>query len=526
MRICATCGREGAPSEPRCPVDGGLLVETAGPGARPMGRPTAQATVQVAIAPELTEDLEPGAMVGEYRIEGKIGVGGMGVVYGARHPVIGKRAAIKVLNRKYSADHEAVERFVFEAQAVNQIGHANIIDIFSFGTLPDGRSFFAMEWLSGDTLEARIGQGELPIAELLSILITLTRALEAAHAAGVVHRDLKPDNIFLVAAEDPTVKLLDFGIAKLSSTEVGRSRTATGMVVGTPLYMSPEQAKGERVDARSDIYSLGVVAYAMACNQTPFEREGSAVEILSAHITKPPQPPTELRPDLAPALASVILEMLAKDPEHRPALADVRHRLKLIASADAAITSPTQLAAAVRAGNASPRSAHATAAAAAAADDDSDDDLVPRRRRSLMLPLAAVAAIGMSVVLFVAVRSSGSAVRSSGSSVRSSESSVRLSGPSVRSSGPSVPSSGSSVPSSGSSVPSSVPSVPPPAAASTQGTPPPPAVAPAPVPVAGKTTPVTAQPKRLPATGAAKGHVHLRPKPETDVDDAPDPFKP
>jgi serine/threonine protein kinase len=278
------------------------------------------------------EELPTGTMVGDYQIDKVIGYGGMGIVYGAVHPKIGKRAAIKVLNSRYCADQESVSRFVREAQAVNKIGHANIVDIFAFGELADGRRYLAMEWLQGQTLMDRLETDAIPRKEVIDILIALTRALEAAHNAGVIHRDLKPENIFLVPEDDTVrVKLLDFGIAKLETTRrrAPTSVTATGMTVGTPLYMSPEQAKGmATIDGRSDIYSLGVLAYAMLCRTTPFEGEPSPVEVLHAHISKPPPPPRERVPDLSPALDTLVVQMLAKKPEDRPTLAEIRSRLK------------------------------------------------------------------------------------------------------------------------------------------------------------------------------------------------------
>src|SRR5215470_16425098 len=156
MRVCSVCG--GRSDGRFCPNDGTPLE--------------APATV--------IDELAPGTMVGEYRIERRIGSGGMGIVYGAKHPVIGKRAAIKVLNARYTADREAIDRFVVEAQAVNQVGHANIVDIFSFGTLPDGRSYFIMEWLAGETLGQRIARGQIPAPETIAILVPLCHALEAA----------------------------------------------------------------------------------------------------------------------------------------------------------------------------------------------------------------------------------------------------------------------------------------------------------------------------------------------------------
>src|SRR5262245_42627048 len=184
-----------------------------------------------------SSDLMPGMMVGEYRIEGPLGAGGMGRVYSAIHPVIAKRAAIKVLHPELSVNKEAVDRFVQEARSVNQIGHPNIVDIFSFGKLPDGRNYFVMEWLRGESMRDRIKRGQIPLHDAIAILETITLPLEAAHANGIVHRDLKPDNVFLVDIRDdrPQVKLLDFGIAKLMGAQ-GLQRTQTGNMLGTPAY--------------------------------------------------------------------------------------------------------------------------------------------------------------------------------------------------------------------------------------------------------------------------------------------------
>src|SRR6478735_4953308 len=200
MPGCPRCGLQWPEGYDRCPNDGSALT------------PSFAGNAAVAQAPVSDEDLPAGSLAGEYRIEKKIGEGGMGSVYGARHPLIGKRAAIKVIRRELSSNREAVDRFVLEAQSVNQIGHPNIVDIFGFGALPDGRSFFVMEWLEGESLRERL-QRPLQFPEALEILEAIAKALQAAHEAGVVHRDLKPDNVFLASQRGggkPIVKLLDF----------------------------------------------------------------------------------------------------------------------------------------------------------------------------------------------------------------------------------------------------------------------------------------------------------------------------
>src|SRR5262249_52669990 len=206
--------------------------------------------------------------VGEYRTESKLGEGGFGGVYNAVHPLIGKSAAIKVLNRQYSSNPQMVSRFIAEAKAVNQIRHRNIIDIFSFGQLDDGRQYYVMEYLDGEPLDALLDRhGKLALVEALPILRGIARALDAAHAKGVAHRDLKAENVFLATDSDGGgvwPKLLDFGIAKLMAPEDGvKHKTRTGTPVGTPYYMSPEQCRGRDVDHRTDIYAFGVLAYLM-----------------------------------------------------------------------------------------------------------------------------------------------------------------------------------------------------------------------------------------------------------------------
>jgi serine/threonine-protein kinase len=269
-------------------------------------------------------DLAPGTVLGEYRVGDKIGEGGMGLVYAASHPVIGKRAAIKVLRRTLCENPVTLERFIDEARVVNQIGHPNIVDVFAFGTLPDGRSYFVMEWLQGESLRARLARGRLGIGEACSVLRTLARALAAAHEKGVIHRDLKPENVFLVEDRDamPRIKLLDFGIAKLMREDSQVVRTATGAMIGTPQYVAPEQAKGRAIDPSVDLYSLGCIAYELFTGRTPFLAD-NAMEMVAKHLMEVPPRPRKLDSSVPPEVDSLIFAMLAKDSVDRPTLTEV-----------------------------------------------------------------------------------------------------------------------------------------------------------------------------------------------------------
>ena len=267
--------------------------------------------------------LEAGTMLGDYRVEGQIGEGGMGVVYAAVHPLIGKRAAVKVLKAELCRAAINVERFIDEARIVNQIGHPNIVDVFAFGQTRDGRSYFVMEWLKGESLRMRAARGRLALDEVCDVIRPLARALEAAHEQGVIHRDLKPDNIYLidVRGEAPRVKLLDFGIAKLAREEHRMERTATGAMVGTPQYIAPEQAKGYAIDARVDIYSLGGILFELLTGRPPFVAD-NAMEMVAKHLMEPAPRPSTLA-DIPPELDELVVRMLSKHPDGRPTLAEV-----------------------------------------------------------------------------------------------------------------------------------------------------------------------------------------------------------
>ncbi len=262
-------------------------------------------------------DLPAGFVVGEYRLDAVVGRGGMGVVYSATQPVIEKRVAIKILNAQYSADPALVRRFTDEARAVNRIRHPNIIDIFSFGQLGDGRHYFVMEYLEGATLGARLEKGTLSLEEAPVFLAQICDALDAAHAENIVHRDLKPENIWIVTPRRgrPFVKLLDFGIAKLVAA-ADQSSTQTGAVMGTPHYMSPEQCHGRAVDHRTDIYAMGVILYRFYAGRLPFEGE-TFMEVLTKQVTLKPDPPSRYA-SIPPALDKLIMRCLAKDPAERP----------------------------------------------------------------------------------------------------------------------------------------------------------------------------------------------------------------
>jgi eukaryotic-like serine/threonine-protein kinase len=269
-----------------------------------------------------------GLRINNYEITSMIGEGGMGAVYLAVHPVMRRKAAIKLLRRELAQDKSLVSRFVNEARAASAIDHPNIIDVIDVGTLPadkgDGLPYMMMEFLDGESLARRLEQrGRLEVAEAVDVAIQTASALGAAHAKGIVHRDLKPDNLFLVADEmNPgrqRVKVLDFGIAKLRGDIAGDSvKTSAGSIMGTPPYMSPEQCRGivEEVDHRTDVYALGIILYEMLCGAPPFVSSGYG-EVLVMHLTQPPPPPRSKNPAIPEGLEQTMLRTLAKRPEER-----------------------------------------------------------------------------------------------------------------------------------------------------------------------------------------------------------------
>ena len=281
----------------------------------------------------------PGTRVGEYEIERELGRGGMGSVFAAYHPVIGKRVAIKVLDAYFSRDMALVRRFLDEARAVNKIGHPNIIDVFSFGQLPDGRQYFVMEFLEGETMAEWLLRGRPDPQEARRLLLQVCEALEAAHREGIIHRDIKPENLWIARPKhgEAFMKVLDFGIAKLVADEQTVNVTKTGTVMGTPQFMSPEQCTGRGVDHRTDIYALGVIIFRIYCGRLPFEGE-SVAELMTAQLTQPPPKPSAFAQVSAP-LENLILACLDKNPANRPvSAAELGMRLREVAQVGGAIT--------------------------------------------------------------------------------------------------------------------------------------------------------------------------------------------
>jgi len=322
QKVCPVCGTEYPLSERFCPRDGTALRAQSGSG-----------------------DLLGQVIADRYHVIKKLGEGGMGAVYLAEHVKMGRKSAIKVMNPGMNTDPDAIARFNREASNASRLSHINICGIYDFGETPDGLIYLAMEFIEGVSLTALIEQSvSLPPARAASIIHQAADALQVAHDAGIVHRDLKPDNIMIAKGRDGSdlVKVVDFGIAKASSSEA-QNVTRAGLVVGTPEYMSPEQLAADKLDGRSDQYSLGLVAFNCLTGKLPFPAD-SAQEAMIARLTEQPRTLAEMRPDIEwpDALQAVLDKAIARDANDRYSGAALFGREFAAAIADMPATQATE----------------------------------------------------------------------------------------------------------------------------------------------------------------------------------------
>jgi serine/threonine protein kinase len=307
MLHCPTCGQEYSEDLKFCPQDRALLqadATNASPGP---------------VDPLLGHTLD-----GKYLLEEKLGIGGMGTVYRARHLLIDRPVAVKVLNQRFVEDEAAKARFRREAKAAGRLRHTNAVGVTDFGQTSDGYVYIVMELLEGKTLRDLLARdGPLDLARAVSIMLQVSSAVAAAHDAGIIHRDLKPANIFIVQRSDipSVVKVLDFGIAKLAADSLDdddhQTLTQVGAMIGTPRYMSPEQCNGSALTPAADVYSLGVILYELLTGAVPFSGL-TPLAIAMRHSTETPRRPSEFVPSIPHAIEVVVLHALEKRPQDRP----------------------------------------------------------------------------------------------------------------------------------------------------------------------------------------------------------------
>ena len=340
-----------------------------------------------------------------WRIAAHLGSGGMANVYRAEHLRTGAPVAIKVLHRELSSHPEISARFQREVLAARSVQHPNVVAAMDFGKLDDGSLYLVLEYIQGEDLVTRLHRIKLmPPARAVHITLQVADVLVVAHGAGVVHRDLKPDNIMLIEKDgDPDfVKVVDFGIAKLALPGTGGQQlTALGSVFGTPEYMAPEQARGTVIDPRADLYTLGIVLYEMLAGQTPFASQ-DPTEILIAQITKPPPPLPEA---IDPELSAIVMQLLQKDPAKRiPNAAELAQRLRgvltrsVAAAPPPALAAPPPVAAPVVVPSMPTPAVHAPPAAARPAQRPSN---APASGCALALVLILVSILSLAIVVII-----------------------------------------------------------------------------------------------------------------------------
>ena len=338
MLHCPTCGRHYAPGMLTCPRDNSRLQ--------------ADATV---IGETATDPLIGHTLDDKYLLEEPLGVGGMGTVYRAKHLLIDKPVAVKVLNQRFVEDEAARIRFHREARAAGRLQHQNAVTVTDFGQTQDGYVYIVMELLLGRTLRDVLAkEAPLDAARAVSIMLQATEAVAAAHEAGIIHRDLKPANIFIVQRADAPslVKVLDFGIAKLAAESLEEddpTLTVIGAMIGTPRYMSPEQNEDTQLTPAADVYSLGVILYEMLTGMVPFSGS-TPLAIAMKHASEPPTRPRSIVSSVPEPLERVVLHALEKRPEDRPGnAAEFRRELyetaERLGLENAAITSAPDLSA-------------------------------------------------------------------------------------------------------------------------------------------------------------------------------------